>query len=155
MTRQADDIDRIMAVMDAAFDPVFGEAWTRRQIEDSLMIGTCHYGLVDGSGGTPPPGADAAGFWLSRHSFGEEELLLFAVAPAFRRRGLGLAMLEALVDAVRGRGARRLLLEMRRGNPAEALYRRVGFCPVGERPQYYRGPDGTRVDAITFAKPIE
>ena len=33
----AADIDRIMEVMALAFDPAFGEAWTRRQVVDALM----------------------------------------------------------------------------------------------------------------------
>lgn len=146
-----DDIDRIMAVMQAAFDPAFGEAWTRRQVEDSLLLGHSHYELIGPDGLPPEPGALAAGFSLSRHGFEEEELLLFAIAPAHRRQGLGLKLLSEFARSARERGAKRLLLEMRRGNPAELLYRKFGFNPVGERPNYYRTPDGGRIDAITFA----
>jgi ribosomal-protein-alanine N-acetyltransferase len=60
-------------------------------------------------------------------------------------------MLRRTAEAAGGRGAKQLLLEMRRGNPAEALYRDFGFVPIGERRNYYRTPDGTRIDAITFA----
>jgi ribosomal-protein-alanine N-acetyltransferase len=155
MNPPADDIDRIMAVMATAFDPAFGEAWTRRQVEDALLLGDCHYRLIDARGQTPATGAEAAGFSLSRHSLDEEELLLFAVDPGHRRQGLGGRMLADLVEAARGRGARRLLLEMRRGNPAESLYRAFGFLPVGERPNYYRTASGDRIDAITFACAIE
>lgn len=80
MTGPADDIDRIMAVMTAAFDPAYGEAWTRRQVEDALLIGRCYYTIADVMGAP-------AGFTLSRHGFEEEELLLIAVAPEFRGRG--------------------------------------------------------------------
>jgi ribosomal-protein-alanine N-acetyltransferase len=146
-----DDIDRIMAVMDLAFPPEFGEAWTRRQLSDALMFGRCHYQLIDCLRETPPNNAPAAGFALSRSGFEEEELLLVAVVPAARRRGLAQAMLRRTADAARARGARQLLLEMRRGNPAETLYRDFGFVPIGERRNYYRTPDGTRIDAITFA----
>lgn len=151
MTPPLDDIDRLMAVMAAAFDPIFGEAWTRRQVEDALMIGNCHYRLIGTSGDAPEPGAPAAGFFLSRHGFEDEELLLFAVDPAWRRRGLGLALLGQFAQSARDRGARRLLLEMRQGNEAEALYRRFGFVPIGKRPNYYRGRDGETMDAITFS----
>jgi ribosomal-protein-alanine N-acetyltransferase len=150
-----DDIDRIMAVMALAFDPEFGEAWTRRQVEDALLLGNCHYVLTDAEGQAPPPGGEAAGFSLSRHSLDEEELLLFAVDPRHRRKGLGRQMLTDLVQAAGERGARRLLLEMRRGNPAESLYRGFGFQPIGERPNYYRMAGGDRIDAITFALSIE
>ena len=49
----ADDLDRIMAVMAAAFPPEFGDAWTRRQVEDALLLGGCHYALIDAEGNAP------------------------------------------------------------------------------------------------------
>lgn len=151
MTPPLDDLDRLMAVMATAFDPAFGEAWTRRQVEDALVIGNCHYQLIDATGSEPEDGAPAAGFFLSRHGFEEEELLLFAIDPAWRRRGLGLTLLGQFAAAARRRRAHRLLLEMRRGNPAESLYRSFGFTPIGERPNYYRSRDGQTIDAITFS----
>jgi [ribosomal protein S18]-alanine N-acetyltransferase len=147
-----DDLDRIMAVMQAAFDPAFGEAWTRRQVEDSLLLGTCHYLLIGADGSAPEPGEEAAGFALSRQGFEEEELLLFAVRPEYRGRGIGRALLSRFAESARERGATRLLLEMRRGNSAEYLYRSFGFEPIGLRRDYYRQADGSRVDAITFAR---
>lgn len=146
-----DDIDRIMAVMTTAFDPAWGEAWNRRQVEDALVIGNCHYLLAWPGGFSTDGNEPPAGFCLSRTGFEEEELLLFAVAPEYRGRGIGRIMLERFAAEARARGARRLLLEMRRGNPAERLYLRFGFVPIGERPNYYRAADGSRIDAITFA----
>lgn len=146
-----DDVDRIMAVMTTAFDPAFGEAWNRRQVEDALRIGNCHYCLI-GAGREHSSGEPlTAGFSLSRTGFQEEELLLLGVAPEFRKNGLGRSLLEDLRLAAATRGAKRLLLEMRRGNPAESLYRSFGFYVIGERPEYYRTPGGQRIDAITFA----
>lgn len=144
MTAPVDDLDRIMAVMQSAFDPAYGEAWTRRQVEDALVIGNCHYYLADVDG-VP------AGFALTRHGYEEEELLLIGVAPQFRGTGLGRRLLLESMAAARNRGARQLLLEMRRANPAEALYRAAGFIQIGERPNYYRTPSGQRLDAITFS----
>lgn len=151
MTAPGDDIDRLMAVMTTAFDPAYGEAWTRRQVEDALVIGNCHYRLIGTTANAPEPGEPAAGFFLSRTGFEEEELLLFAVAPGWRRLGIGQALLEDFARDAQSRGARRLLLEMRRGNPAESLYRRFGFTPIGERRNYYRTREGQSIDAITFA----
>jgi ribosomal-protein-alanine N-acetyltransferase len=148
---QADDVDRIMAIMTEAFDPAYGEAWNRRQVEDALLLGNCHALLVDASGLAATDGDTAVGFSLSRAGFEEEELLLFAVLPQYRGRGIGRSILEALTRAARSRGAARLLLEMRRGNPAERLYRDFGFITIGERKDYYRTPVGTRIDAMTFA----
>ncbi|AIT81348.1 GNAT family N-acetyltransferase [Novosphingobium pentaromativorans] len=146
-----DDIDRLMAVMSAGFDPIWGEAWNRRQVEDALAFGHTHYFLISPEGTPALEGEPAAGFSLSRTGFEEEELLLLAVRPEYRRCGLGGIMLNSLRDAARSRGAKRLLLEMRKGNPAESLYKDFGFCVIGERPDYYRRADGQRIDAITFA----
>jgi len=155
MIAPADDIDRIMAVMDVAFPPQFGEAWTRRQVSDALMFGRCHHHIVDSDGEPAAPGVSAAGFTLSRTGYEEEELLLIAVDPAARRRGLGRALLDDLASAAKSRCAKQLLLEMRKGNPAEELYRVFGFVPIGERRNYYRASDGTKIDAITFAKHLD
>lgn len=152
MTFPPDDIDRLMAVMQAAFPPEFGEAWTRRQVEDALILGHTFYGLLAGHGEEPQSDEPAAGFFLSRHGFEEEELLLLAVDPAHRRMGLASRLLERLFRDAQARGAQRLLLEMRRGNPAELLYRAHGFVPIGERLKYYRTPGGERLDAITFCR---
>ncbi|MES2493894.1 MAG: GNAT family N-acetyltransferase [Pseudomonadota bacterium] len=150
------DIDRIMAIMASAFEPEYGEAWTRRQVEDALVLGNCHYLLANEAGEdcTGNDGGDSnsvAGFTLSRGGYGEEELLLFAVAPQFRGRGVGNRLLERFVQVALGRGATRLLLEMRRGNPAESIYSRHGFKPVGVRKNYYSTRSGGRLDAITFS----
>lgn len=155
MSPAEDDVDRIMAVMQAGFDPAYGEAWTRRQVEDALVIGNCHYQLADEKGQLALSGSPAVGFFLSRGGFEEEELLLIAVDPAYRRRGIGGRLLNALASAAKSRGAKRLLLEMRRGNTAGNLYRDFGFQPIGERRHYYRMANGERIDAITFACDLE
>jgi ribosomal-protein-alanine N-acetyltransferase len=146
-----DDLDRIMAVMEAAFDPHWGEAWNRRQVGDAITLPHTHYRLIAPSGATPAEGEPAAGFYLARHLMGEEELLLLAVMPDLRGKGVGRALLDRFKQDAAVRGAGRLFLEMRDNNPAERLYRSAGFAPSGRRPAYYRLNDGTRLDAITFA----
>ncbi|MEE1877230.1 GNAT family N-acetyltransferase [Erythrobacteraceae bacterium 1XM1-14] len=151
-------VDQIMEVMQAAFDPAWGEAWNRRQIEDSLAMPNVFVLLVDSSGDLVNADAGAsglaAGFVLARHAPGEEELLLIAVRPEFRRRGIGEALIRQLAQDARARGAERIFLEMRENNPASSLYHKVGFEPIGRRKAYYLFADGTRMDAITFGLSI-
>ena len=155
MRPPADDLDRLMLVMDAAFPAEFNEAWNRRQVEDALLIGNCHYILVDGDGNlAPDQDKPIGGFALSRSGFGEEELLLFAVHPDFRRKGLGRILLEELAIQARLRRAEMLFLEMRDGNSAESLYRDFGFVQIGRRPGYYRTASGSRIDALTFSRSL-
>jgi ribosomal-protein-alanine N-acetyltransferase len=50
------------------------------------------------------------------------------------------------------RGADRLHLEVRDGNPAIKLYSRSGFSEVGRRKNYYTGRDGQIYDALTLTR---
>lgn len=152
-------VDQIMTVMRAAFDPAWGEAWNRRQIEDSLAMPSTFALLADPQGQILPAqgsaaGLPAAGFLLSRYAPGEEELLLIAVQPEFQRCGIGEALIRRLANDARARGAERIFLEMRENNPAARLYHRVGFEPIGRRKAYYLLADGNRMDAITFGLSI-
>ena len=145
-----DDVDRLMDVMAVAFPAEYGEAWNRRQVSDALLLAGTHYGLIAPDAASTLRADDqAAGFYLSRGLFDEEELLLFAIAPPWRRQGLGHALLGQFVESARQRGKKRLFLEMRRNNPAGILYAAHGFTPIGIRPRYYRAMNGDRIDAIT------
>ena len=147
---QIDDVDRIRAVMQAAFDPAYGEGWNRRQVSDALLLPHTHYLLA--FDGEPSEGAKAIGFVMSRSAADEEELLLIAVSPDHRGRGIGSDLIERFIKAAQARGKARLFLEMREGNPAESLYRRAGFEPVGRRKNYYRSGAQGPLDAITYAR---
>jgi len=152
--RTFDDVDAIMMVMERAFDPHWGEAWNRRQITDSLaMPGMGHRIALDDSaenenGTTPQP----TGFTFWRMAPGEAELLLIAVLPEYRGRGIGRTLLDRLVEDCRTAGAERIFLEVRANNPAQSVYLRHGFQPIGRRKDYYRLADGTRIDAITLGR---
>ena len=146
-----DDLDRMMAVMEAAFEPRWGEAWTRRQVSDSLAFVHTHYRLVDMDGGVPGGDRLAAGFTLVRAAPGEEELLLIGVIPDARGRRLGTQLIEAAIADARMRRAERLFLEARHNNPAIELYARIGFEQIGRRKDYYSTPSGDRLDALTMA----
>lgn len=145
-------VDQIMAVMEASFEPHWGEKWTRGQIADSLLIPGTDAIVIDGDGSdiTDRQGT-AAGFVLSRHAAGEEELLLIAVHPQHWRKGLGRTLIEMLKERARARQVAHIFLQMRSNNPAAHLYEATGFTPIGMRKAYYRTADGGRLDAITFA----
>ncbi len=150
MSETDDDVDRIMEVMAGAFAPEYGEAWNRRQVADSLILGGTRYFLIDAEGTFETPSDHpAAGFALTRGLFDEEELLLFAIAPEHRRKGLGAALLTNVIANAQARGISRLFLEMRQNNPAGRLYAGFGFRTVGVRPGYYRTASGDRLDALS------
>jgi [ribosomal protein S18]-alanine N-acetyltransferase len=78
----------------------------------------------------------------------EAEVHTLAVDPAHRRRGIGRALLRAVLDHVMGAT---VFLEVRTDNAAAiALYRSEGFTVIGTRRRYYR-PSGA--DAFTMRRP--
>jgi [ribosomal protein S18]-alanine N-acetyltransferase len=81
------------------------------------------------------------GYVVAIDAADEGEILNLSVAPAGRRRGLGRALVEQVLDALASRGARHIYLEVRESNaPARALYAAYGFREVGRRKEYYRRP---------------
>lgn len=77
-----------------------------------------------------------AGFCSWRQTApGEAEILNLAVDPAFQRRGVASALLEALSAKAQGT----VYLEVAAPNTAAiALYKRHGWEQVGLRPGYYK-----------------
>ncbi|WP_375390650.1 GNAT family N-acetyltransferase [uncultured Sphingomonas sp.] len=140
----ARDIDTVERLMADAFDPRWGEAWTRGQCLGVLAMPGVRLTLayLDEA---------PAGFALVRQVLDEVELLLIAVAAHRRRRGVGEAMLRAVIADARGAGVARVHLEVRAGNTAVRLYLARGFHKVGERRGYYRGRGGQLHDAHTYA----
>ena len=149
-----DPLAAIMLVMEESFDPKWGEAWNRRQVAASLDMPSTAIALIAADGSPPETSADTAGFAMTRAAPGEEELLLIAVRPNLRKTGLGARLMDALFESAKERGSERILLEMRENNPAASFYRSAGFEPIGSRKAYYKLSDGSRLDAITFAKAL-
>lgn len=76
--------------------------------------------------------------------FGEERahLVLMAVRPAHRRRGVGRRLLEWLVDSALIAGIESLHLELRASNEAaRGFYRALGFGETILVPGYYGGTE--------------
>ena len=68
-------------------------------------------------------------------------MMNIAVHSAHRRRGIGEALIHALVERLKASGSHSLTLEVRASNEsAAALYKKLGFVQVGLRPRYYRNP---------------
>lgn len=81
------------------------------------------------------------GYAVSWTILDQAELGNVAVAPEERARGIGRALVQAMLDRVRQRGAAECYLEVREGNAsARALYERCGFSVIGRRRRYYARP---------------
>lgn len=95
------------------------------------------------------------GFLIGRAVAGEAELLTIAVSPPAQGRGMGAALMDMFFDAARQRDSEQAFLEVAANNPAAIhLYLKKGFSQTGERPAYYRLPDGTAVAALNFNRPL-
>jgi len=141
------DADAIDRVMQAAFEPRYGEAWTRAQCLGILTMPGVWLTLAKANG-------EVVGFALVRAIIDEAELLLIAVDPACRRRGVAGALMRSMLAECRGRGVTRVHLEVRANNPAVALYAAHGFTKAGERRGYYRAKSGESFDAHTYARDV-
>ena len=93
--------------------------------EQERVVGTVQLGLEPRANG--------------RH---RAEIMKLMVRRAQRRRGIGRSLVQAAVDLALRSGRTLLLLDVRTGDPAEALYRALGFVKFGEVPRYARSPGG-------------
>jgi ribosomal-protein-alanine acetyltransferase len=76
-------------------------------------------------------------------------LVLLAVEPAYRRRGVGGSLFQWLDDMSRLAGVGRVGLELRADNQeARAFYERLGFRAIGLHRGYY----DARLDAIVMER---
>jgi ribosomal-protein-alanine N-acetyltransferase len=141
------DLDRVDRIMADAFDARWGEAWTRNQVIGILAVPGVWLTIAELNG-------QAVGFALTRGVLDEAELLLLAVMPEARRRGVGAALLRAVMADCATRKISRIHLEVRAGNDAIKLYTSSGFSKIGERRDYYRGVDGRTYSALTLHRKI-
>lgn len=81
-----------------------------------------------------------AGFAIMRYGDDEAHLDLLAVAPPYRRAGVGRQLLEWLEKCAVIAGIFSVALEVRAGNEgAQLFYRRMGYRPLVQLPGYYQG----------------
>jgi ribosomal protein S18 acetylase RimI-like enzyme len=104
----------------------YPDGWGRKgdcalvAVERDARIGAAWYRLFPG---------EAPGYGFVAADVRE---LTLAVAPEFRRRGLGRLLLAALQERARSDGFAALSLSVEPENPARALYERAGFEPVAD-----------------------
>ncbi len=91
-----------------------------------------------------------AGYVGSQSVMGWADMMNLAVAPAYRRQGLGERLVLTLIEQLGAQQVTCLTLEVRASNTsAIALYEKLGFAEVGRRPNYYYHP---REDALILRK---
>lgn len=81
-----------------------------------------------------------AGFAIMRYGDDDAHLDLLAVAPPYRRGGIGRQLLKWLEKCALVAGISKVALEVRAENEgAQLFYKRMGYRPLVELPGYYQG----------------
>jgi len=129
MTRE--DLPAVIALQQAAFKSPWSPELLKRELDHewSTIL------LVEGSLESTPELLGFAVFWVVHD---ELHILNVATDPRARRRGVARTVMNASLARARERKCTLATLEVRRTNePALALYKSLGFRPVGIRPNYY------------------
>jgi len=82
------------------------------------------------------------------------EIVKLLVHSRAQRTGIGSALMTSIEAEARASGFRLLTLDTKRGDPAERLYRNLGWNELGVIPRYAMNPDGTPHDAVFFWKEV-
>ena len=127
----------------------FAHPWSKGEVADLIVSpSTLAAAALD------PVDGRLRGFILSRLAADEAEILTIAVEAASQGKGVGRALLSENLRQAANAGAKAMFLEVDKMNaPAVALYQRLGFVKVGERPGYYRRND-TRVPGAIMRKTL-
>ncbi|AQZ93556.1 ribosomal protein S18-alanine N-acetyltransferase [Halopseudomonas phragmitis] len=133
------DIDAVLKVEFAAFS----HPWTRGIFLDCLKSGYECWLMFAGD--------QQVGHGVLMTAGDESHLLNITVKPENQGNGLGLQLLEHLMQQARARQAEVAFLEVRESNQsAFRLYERFGFNEIGRRKGYYPAVGG-REDALVMA----
>ena len=98
-------------------------------------------------------GEQVIGYVGSQSVLGWADMMNLAVAPEYRRLGIGEKLVTELISQLKDNQVTCLTLEVRFSNAsAISLYHKLGFVEVGRRPGYYHNP---REDALILRKEWE
>ncbi len=134
---RADEIDRLLAIERDSFTV----PWTRKMFE--AEIGGNPFSRLDVA--RIPSGESGEthliGFVCYWIVFDELHVLDVAVAPSYRRMGVGHRLVAHALARGAEQAVRRAMLEVRVSNEAAGrLYEGFGFRVTGTRPKYYTDP---------------
>lgn len=123
----------------------FSDPWSEKSVASELDNPLSLWLIAEADG-------VVAGYVGSQTVLDSADMMNLAVSQDFRRQGIGEQLVNCLTDALREKGVKTLLLEVRISNePAKQLYQKLGFEIVGKRPRYYEKP---REDALILRKEL-
>lgn len=133
------DVPQVAGIEKAAFS----QPWSENAFLESLankntyfLVAEEHVANSCGNEGTV-----IIGYVCMYVSFEEGEITNVAVADAFRKNGVGEALMKRLLSDAKNLAVTRIILEVRAGNtPAIGLYVKCGFKKIGIRKGFYDCP---------------
>lgn len=136
-----DDAPAIARLSRDQIERGLGWSWTAPRVLRSILDPASNVivapAAASGQGGP-------AGFGIMKYHDDEAHLLLLAVDPASRRRGLGAALVGWLEHAAQVAGIGTIYLEARAGNGgARAFYRHLGYREIQQVDGYYAGREAS------------
>lgn len=139
-----EDLPEILPIEAAAYAPPW-RAWSERMFRGEFgnAVGIQRGWREEGK---------IVGYVFAWILFDDLHVNNIAVIPGLQRRGIARRLMEGLMGEARGRGVKRVSLEVRPSNiAARGLYDRLGFRAIAERKGYY---DDTGEDAIILVREI-
>jgi [ribosomal protein S18]-alanine N-acetyltransferase len=131
---QLEDIEAVLVIEQQSFTMPWTDAMFRSELQNERTSHMLVARVVQ-------DGSPIVGYVGYRVVLDEMHVILIAVAPAWRQRGIARQMIGQAMDQARAAGCRRATLEVRVSNtPAQQLYYSLRFAPVGTRPKYYMRP---------------
>lgn len=111
------------------------DPWSPFMLADELSSPASRYWIAMDEAGVP------IGYGGVKIGGDQADVMTIGVAPRARGRGVGRAILDALLEWARQAGAVEIFLDVRPSNEgAIALYNSRGFVEIGRRPRYFRNP---------------
>lgn len=121
------DLDAVVEIEKASMP----SPWSKELFDEELKRDAAHYFVAEQEGKV----AGYMGYWEAPQ---EAHIINLAVAPAFRKKGVGREMIEYCLEFARKRGAQLATLEVRESNEAaRRLYEKCEFKIVAIRKKYY------------------
>ena len=132
------DLDTVLSIEQC----VHAHPWTRGNFIDALNSAyMCRVYEAQGR---------MVGYAVFMPAVEEIHLLNISIAAEYQRQGQGSALLDEMLNIVRGSNVRRVILEVRPSNIAAlGLYRSAGFSELAMRRGYYPAGNG-REDALVM-----
>jgi ribosomal-protein-alanine N-acetyltransferase len=139
------DIEQILLIEKTSFK----QPWSSKLFHEELSSKNAFDYVVKLNSVHPEP---VIAYLCSRITGSEMSILRIAVAVKWRNSGIAFWLLNRCFEIAITKEVKSVFLEVRESNnAATALYSKLGFMPVGKRPNYYTE---TGEDALVFVKKL-